>query len=199
MKCVVGLGNPGRKYTCTRHNAGYMVLSELARRMRVKFVESGFSDVAEGVISDSDSNVQMLLVKPATYMNASGQAIAEALSRYRLTASDLLVIHDDLDLPFGKIRVRQNGSSGGHKGIASTISHLGTTEFMRLKIGIGRPLEGHDVIDHVLEPFSRDEVVRLSEVVGMAADAAVHVFIKGIEAAMAEYNGKEAIEESGGK
>ena len=167
--------------------------------MRVKFLESGFSDVAEGTVGAGYGNVHMVLVKPATYMNASGQAVAEALSRYPVTASDLLVIHDDLDLPFGKIRIKRGGSSGGHRGIASTISHLGTTEFLRLKIGIGRPLEDDDVVDYVLQPFSHDEVSRLAEVVGMAADAAVDVFVKGLEASMAEYNGKEAIEESGGK
>ena len=109
-----------------------------------------------------------------------------------------MVIHDDLDLPFGKIRIRRGGSSGGHKGIASTISHLETGEFLRLKIGIGRPQEGDDVTDHVLKPFSPDEVACLAEVVSLAADAAVEVFVKGIEAAMAEYNGKEVIQESGG-
>jgi len=176
-----------------------MVLAELARRMGAKFVESGFSDIAEGVISAGNDNVHMVLVKPATYMNASGSAVAEVVAKYRVAVSDLLVVHDDMDLPFGKIRLKRGGSSGGHRGIESIISHLGTGEFSRLKVGIGRPQEGSDVIEHVLQPFSPRELTYLSDIVGLAADAAIHVFARGIEAAMSEYNGREVIEESGGK
>jgi len=176
-----------------------MVLAELARRMGAKFAESGFFDIAEGVISAGGDNVPMVLVRPGTYMNASGLAVAEAVSRYRFTVSELLIIHDDMDLPFGKIRLKRGGSSGGHRGIESIISHLGTGEFMRLKVGIGRPPEGDDVIDHVLQPFSPQELTYLADIIGLAADAAIQVFAKGIEAAMSEYNGREVIEDSGGK
>ncbi|MEX0974561.1 MAG: aminoacyl-tRNA hydrolase [Bacillota bacterium] len=188
MKCVVGLGNPGRKYANTRHNVGYMALRELAGRLRISFSEHGFSEVAKG---------EILLVKPLTYMNASGQAVSEVARDYGVSPADILVIHDDMDLPFGKIRIRRKGSSGGHKGIESIAAHLGTTEFPRIKIGVGRPPEGVDPVDFVLEPFSKRDAQTLEDVIWLSAAAAMSVFAKGIDWAMGEYNGQNGTEEDG--
>jgi PTH1 family peptidyl-tRNA hydrolase len=200
MKCVIGLGNPGRRYRGTRHNAGYMVVSEVAGRFSVSFSEPGFSEVATAVIPDAAGagpGIEVLLVKPLTYMNASGQAVSEVLRDYPVALEDILVVHDDMDLPFGKIRIRRRGSAGGHKGIESIAAQLGTCDFARLKVGIGRPPAGVDPVDYVLEPFPEEEAQGLAEMVRLSAQAAIDVFRKGIEQAMAEYNGKDTLEENG--
>ncbi len=215
MNCIIGLGNPGRKYANTRHNVGYMVLRELAGRFALRFSEIGFSEVARGMLSavtKADAEIpgspgkaasarqeDILLVRPLTYMNASGQAALEITQDYPVSARDILVIHDDMDLPFGKIRIRRRGSSGGHKGIESVASHLGTAEFARLKVGVGRPPEGVDPVDYVLEPFGKGDVPVLDEVILLAAQAAVDVFTKGIDRAMDEYNGRDGPEENGAR
>ena len=174
-----------------------MVLRELAGLLALRFEEDGFSEVActeicsnrESGSSGPASKERLLLVKPLTYMNLSGRAVAEVLALHRLAPSDILVVHDDMDLPFGKIRVRRRGSSGGHRGIESIIEHLGTSEFPRLKIGIGRPPVGVDPVDFVLQPFGADENARLSEVLRIGAQAVLDIFTQGIEQAMAHYNG----------
>ncbi len=196
MKCVVGLGNPGPKYAGTRHNVGYMVTAELARKMRAEFSESGFSDIAQGKIP-GEPGIPLLLVRPTTYMNSSGQAVWEVLVNHAVALEDLIVVHDDMDLPLGTIRLRRRGSSGGHRGIESIMSSIGTVDFARLKIGVGRPEPGTDPVDYVLEPFAASEMRRLSEVVNMAAQAALDVFRYGLEWAMGEYNGREPPEEGG--
>jgi PTH1 family peptidyl-tRNA hydrolase len=198
MKCIVGLGNPGRKYANTRHNVGYMVLREIAGRLAVSFSEHGFSEAGKGeAIASAGENVTVVLVRPLTYMNASGQAVSEIMEDYGILPAAVLVIHDDLDLPFGKIRIRRKGSSGGHKGIESIASQLGTTEFPRIKVGIGRPPEGVDPIEYVLEPFGREDKETLDDVVSLAASAALDVFTRGIEWAMGEYNGQNGLMEDG--
>ncbi|MGI6642953.1 MAG: aminoacyl-tRNA hydrolase [Bacillota bacterium] len=196
MKCVVGLGNRGRKYAKTRHNVGYMVVAELARRMGTEFTESGFSDIAEGKIP-GEPGIPVLLVKPATYMNSSGQAVLDILLHHPVVLSDMIVVHDDMDLPFGTIRLRRRGSSGGHKGVESIMASIETGDFIRLKVGIGRPAPGTDPVEHVLEPFTPWEAGLLAEVINGAAGAALDVFRHGLEWAMGEYNGKEPLDEGG--
>ena len=198
MKCIVGLGNPGRKYANTRHNVGYMVLRDLAGRLGVSFSEHGFSEAGRGqALASGGERIDILLVKPHTYMNASGQAVLEVVEDYGVAPSDLLVIHDDMDIPFGKIRIKRKGSSGGHKGIESTAAHLGTTEFSRIKVGIGRPPDGIDPVEFVLRPFARGDERTLAEVIDLAASAALHVFTRGIEWTMGEYNGQNGLSEDG--
>lgn len=191
MKCVVGLGNPGRRYTHTRHNAGFMVLSSLGARLGASFRESGFSDVAQASLSANGAAFRVLLVKPGTFMNLSGQAVAEVTRYYGLSPDDLLVIHDDLDLPFGKIRIKRSGSAGGHKGVESIIERLDTEAFPRIKLGVGRPPEGEEAVDYVLDHFSLEELKLLPEVIELASTAVLDVLTKGLEAAMADYNGRE--------
>jgi len=198
MKCVVGLGNPGKKYRNTRHNVGYMVLDEIAGRFRLAWTDNGFSERALTTLSDC-GGVDLLLVRPLTYMNSSGLAVSEIMDDYDLQPADVLVIHDDMDLPLGKVRFRRKGSSGGHRGIESIIDETGTSDFPRLKIGVGRPPGGVDPAEHVLSPFSGEDGDILTEVVRLAAEAALSAVCKGIDWAMAHYNGLDAVPESGGR
>lgn len=196
MKCVIGLGNPGKKYGNTRHNVGYMVLDEIAGRFRLPFKETGFAETAVGTLPLGDG-LDVLLVRPLTYMNASGVAAVEAMRDHEVALSDMLVVHDDMDLPFGKIRLRKKGRSGGHKGIESIIAEAGADEFGRLKIGIGRPPEGIDPVEFVLERFGKKDEAALREVVALAADCALDALRLGMEPAMARYNGLEIGEDGG--
>jgi len=198
MKCIVGLGNPGRKYANTRHNVGYMVLREIAGRLGVSMREHGFSEIGRGALPGPGSDeTPVLLVKPLTYMNRSGQAALEVAEDFGVQPGDMLVIHDDMDLPFGKIRLRRKGSSGGHKGIESIADFLETTEFPRLKVGIGRPPEGVDPVEFVLKPFEQADEPTLAAVVSLAASAAIDALTKGIDWAMGEYNGQPGLLEDG--
>lgn len=198
MKCVVGLGNPGRKYASTRHNAGYMVASALAGRFSIPFADEGFCEVARAIAKPPEGQVpgaegqatELLLVRPLTYMNASGQAVSQVLLDYPLSPGDIIVVHDDMDLPLGKIRLRRKGSSGGHRGVESIAEHLGTTEFARLKVGIGRPPEGVDPVEFVLERFSKPEMKVLEDIVSLSAQAALDALQKGLDWAMGQYNGE---------
>ena len=183
MKVIVGLGNPGRKYSDTRHNIGFRVLEEIARRSSVEKEESRF-DAIIGHIRIGGEKV--FLVKPLTYMNLSGKAVQPLMRWFKLDLSDLIVIYDDMDLPPGTLRLRAQGGSGGHKGMASIIERLGSQEFARIRIGIGRP--DNEAIDWVLGKFSPTEQKLMEEVIGQAA-AAVECWVKqGIERAMNEYN-----------
>jgi len=195
MRCVVGLGNPGRKYIGTRHNVGYMVLEELLKGHSASFQEYGFSDVAHLNLVLEGKQVEVLLVKPMTYMNRSGKAVEEILADFPLRPGDILVIHDDMDLPFGKIRIKRDGSSGGHRGVDSIIDSIGTKEFPRLKIGIGRPEPLSDPVEHVLEPFNEVEMRYLPEVMKLAGSAVLDIMVYGIDQAMSRYNGKEILED----
>jgi PTH1 family peptidyl-tRNA hydrolase len=198
MKCVVGLGNPGKKYRNTRHNVGYRVLDEIAGRFRLAWSESGFSERALATVPFG-GGVDLLLVRPLTYMNSSGVAVSEVIEDYDLPAADVLVIHDDMDLPLGKVRFKRKGSSGGHRGIESIIEETGTSDFPRLKIGVGRPPEGVDPAEYVLSRFSGDDEEILAEVIRLAAEATLDAVSRGIDWAMAHYNGLDAALESGGR
>ncbi|NLA60125.1 MAG: aminoacyl-tRNA hydrolase [Firmicutes bacterium] len=198
MKCVVGLGNPGKKYRNTRHNVGYRVLDEIAGRFRLAWSESGFSERALATVP-LGGGVDLLLVRPLTYMNSSGVAVSEVMEDYDLPAADVLVIHDDMDLPLGKVRFKRKGSSGGHRGIESIIEETGTSDFPRLKIGVGRPPEGVDPAEYVLSRFSGDDEEILAEVIRLAAEATLDAVSRGIDWAMAHYNGLDAALESGGR
>lgn len=184
MKLIVGLGNPGRRYQGTRHNIGARVIDTLARRHHVALREEGWADVGALTLDGA----RMLLARPQTYVNVSGTAVADLRRRHRLPLENLLVAFDDLDLPVGQIRLRAQGGHGGHNGMRSIIEALGSEEFARLRVGIGRPPEGVDPADYVLSRFSKEEQAQLDEAVERAADAVEAFVRRGIEAAMSAFN-----------
>ncbi len=185
MKLVVGLGNPGRKYEGTRHNVGYLVAAELARRCGGGTPKARFHGATvEGELSGR----KVVLLSPTTYMNLSGVSVQEAKRFYKLADEDLLVVCDDLNLPVGKMRFRARGSSGGQKGLEDIIQRLGTEEFSRLRIGVGTAPEGWDWADYVLGRFTREEIPVIEQAVGRAADAVDDWAREGIEFCMNQYN-----------
>lgn len=189
MKLIVGLGNPGVKYRATRHNIGFIALDEMAYQENATFNKSQFeADIAEFFVNGE----KVLLVKPQTFMNESGRSVGPLMTYYNVSPEDVLVIYDDLDLPVGKIRLRQKGSAGGHNGIKSLISHIGTQEFNRVRIGIDRPKRGEEVIAHVLGNFPKDTHEDMLSAVKLAVDASLywvngHSFVD----TMNQYNSKK--------
>jgi len=184
LRVIAGLGNPGEKYAKTRHNIGFMVTAELAERFNINS-----SYKFDGLIGDFFFGGEKIIIfQPMKYMNKSGQPISKLLDYFQIEAKDLLVIHDDLDLDLGKMRFRQNGSSGGHNGIKSIINNLGTKEFRRLKIGIGRPPENIPVPDFVLTTFQGEEKKISEQIVEEAASAVELMLRENIMKAMNKYN-----------
>lgn len=182
MKAIVGLGNPGRAYAHTRHNVGFDVIDILAKRRNTRVLGRR----SRALVGSFDhGGEEILLVKPQTFMNDSGDAVAQIARSCKLDPGEVLVIHDDMDLPLGKLRIRTRGSSGGHKGIKSIMAHLGSEEFPRIRIGIGH--EG-EAIDHVLSRFGRKEREIMDDTLQRAADAVETILEDGIDAAMNEYN-----------
>ena len=189
MKVIVGLGNPGTQYRGTRHNVGFMVLDELARRASVSF-ESAPAEalMARWRRGGGSGSGDVLLVKPLTFMNLSGQAVAELARYYKIDVADLLIVVDEAQLPLGKLRARSRGSAGGHNGLKSVIAHLGD-EFARLRLGVGRGDDRRTLADHVLTRFDKDEAVEVERMIARAADAAETFIISGIAAVMNQFNG----------
>ena len=187
MKLIVGLGNPGGKYRGTRHNIGFGVVDELARRRSVAFDSSP----VEALVAKVRGVEPVLLAKPLTFMNDSGEAVG-ALTRYfKLDPADLMVVVDEVQLPLGKLRARARGSAGGHNGLKSLIAHLGE-EFARLRVGVGRGERRRDLADHVLARFEADEAAEVERMTTRAADASEMFITSGIEAVMNAYNGGDA-------
>jgi peptidyl-tRNA hydrolase, PTH1 family len=185
MKLVVGLGNPGRRYEGTRHNIGYAVLAELARRFGSGPPKGRF----QGAVVEADlSGQKSLLLSPTTFMNLSGTSVQEAKSFYKLADEELLVICDDLNLPVGKLRFRARGSSGGQKGLEDIIRRLGTEEVSRLRIGVGTAPEGWAWADYVLSKFAADERPVIEQAIRSAADAVAVWAREGVEFCMNQYN-----------
>ncbi len=184
MKVIVGLGNPGAQYASTRHNVGFMVVDHLAQRYGIA-VTRRLCNATTATLTIAGGKV--CLAKPQTYMNLSGDAVGCLLRYYKLTPADLLVVYDDRDLPVGRIRLRERGGAGGHRGMESIIGALGTDSFARLRIGIGRPLE-MDAVNHVLSTFSAEERPVIEEAVDRAADAIEAAVTDGMAAAMNRYN-----------
>ena len=184
MKLVAGLGNPGSKYRDTRHNVGFEVVDELARRRGVTFGSSP----ADAVVARVRDGVPWLLVKPLALMNRSGQPLAGLVHYFRIAVSDLLVVVDDVNLPLGLLRARPRGSEGGHNGLRSIIGALGTQEFPRLRIGVGRGDRRRDLADHVLARFDPDERAPIDEAIARGADAVELFVTQGIEPLMNRYN-----------
>lgn len=187
MKLVVGLGNPGEKYAGTRHNVGWLVVDELARTAGGTWRREKDAELAEVRLGGE----KVLLVKPTTFMNASGGAVAPRLRFFKLTPDDLLVVQDDLDSPFGLLRVRRGGRSGGQNGVKDIIRLLGTEDFARLKLGISRPPSGWDPADWVLSKWRPEEEATLRDLVGIGVQATRVWTERGLLDAQANFNGTD--------
>ena len=185
MRIVVGLGNPGREYSTTRHNLGFIVVDRFAAIHTISFSRQKFkSKIASGVVAGEE----VLLVKPQTFMNLSGEAVGPLLRFYKKPLSDLLVVYDDIDIPFGDIRLRTAGGSGGHKGMESIIGNLGSDEFQRIRVGIRREAPTGDLGDYVLKNFSKEEKAELDGIVDKACSAIEAVLTGPFEMAMNRFN-----------
>lgn len=185
MKMVVGLGNPGSEYEKTKHNVGFMVIDEIADTVsHTPWREDFQAKIATANIGGE----KVLLVKPLTYMNLSGEAVGALMRYYKIKPEDIFCIYDDMDLPVGKVRIRMSGSSGGHNGIKSMIAHVGTEKFPRFKLGIGRPLPKWTVIDHVLAPFPKEQEKDFSDGVKLMAKSVLGCLEIGVEKGMSQFN-----------
>lgn len=183
---IIGLGNPGREYKDTRHNIGFMLIDHIAVRLNARGMKLQSKAI---VISALHEERKIILAKPQTYMNLSGQSVQGLLHFYKIPFENLLVAHDDLDIPLGTIRIRPSGGPGGQRGMASTIEQLGTKDFPRLRLGIGRPPGRMDAKDYVLQDFSKDDMKLLPEVLSRGTDAALTFVTHGLNKAMNQFNG----------
>ncbi len=187
MKLIVGLGNPGRSYSANRHNIGFTCLRHFARKHGIRLDQKQCqARIGSGEAAGSET----ILARPQTYMNRSGAAVSCLLKKHRLSPENLIVIHDDLDLQLGRVRLRQGGGSGGHNGVASIIAELGSRDFIRLRVGIGRPdpATDNDVINYVLGDFSSEEKQLVTAVVAGASKAITCLLTEGLAVAMNRYN-----------
>ena len=187
MRLIVGLGNPGKEYRETRHNVGFMVADELARRHHLTWAMAP-GQVPETFVAKRFGEPAWMLAKPLTYMNRSGEAVAALARYYDIAAPDLLIVVDVVALPFTKLRARARGSAGGHNGLKSVIAGLGSTEFPRLRLGVGRGDARRDLADHVLAKFEKGESADLETFIARAADAAEMFAVADIEKVMRTYN-----------
>ena len=184
---VVGLGNPGPKYEWTRHNMGFLVIDELAEREKIPVQKLKYRALTNTAVIGGRS---VLLMKPTTYMNLSGESVGEAARFYKIPPDRVLVISDDVALPQGKLRVRRSGSAGGHNGLKNIISHLGSDQFPRIKVGVGgKPHPDHDMADWVLGKFTGQDRKVMEEAIARAADAVTLFLEQGPDQAMAKFNG----------
>lgn len=186
MYVIVGLGNPGRKYRDTRHNVGFSVIDLLGDRYNTKINKIKFKSLYGETNIDGE---KVLLVKPQTFMNNSGETVLEISNFYKVPPQNIIVIQDDIDIEFASLRVRAKGSAGSHNGMKSIIYLLKDDKFPRVKIGVGRPQEGRDLADFVLGRFTKDEEMDIDEVLNRAADAVECLVKEGISSSMNKYNG----------
>ena len=193
MKLIVGLGNPGRTYANNRHNVGFMCLNHFTRRHSIRLdKKQGKARIGSGEVAGN----KVVVARPQTYMNLSGQAVSRLIKRFDIALDDLLIIHDDLDLPLGKIRIRPSGGSAGHKGIKSIITELGSQNFPRIRVGIGKPpiatssieITEADIVDYVLSNFTPEEKQIITQVIPRAGEAILCLLTEGLTAAMNNYN-----------
>ena len=186
MKLIVGLGNPGKEYEMTRHNSGFCVLDAIAKDCNVDIAQK---KVKELIANTNIGGEKVILMKPQTYMNLSGEAVQEAMNFYKLTPKDILVIYDDLDLPVGKIRLRAQGSAGGQNGMKNIIRHIGTQEFDRIRVGIGKDAR-IPVVDWVLGKIRKDELDDYNKAIDLARDAAIYSWTHTFIDTMSQFNRK---------
>ena len=184
---IVGLGNPGRQYQANRHNIGFMLLNQLAERLDTSFSRLESKAL---VTKKKHNNQNIILAKPQTYMNLSGQSVASLIKFYKIPLENLMVVYDDVDLPFGRIRIRPSGGSGGHKGITSIIERLGTKDFPRMRLGVGRPPGTKGAASYVLKDFSGEDAEFLPHVLERAGEAIITFITEDLETAMNRYNPK---------
>ncbi len=183
MKLIVGLGNPGKAYINSRHNVGFRCVDHFARLNRIPLTKrQQRAKIGTGVVAETE----VVVAKPGTFMNLSGEAVGRLVRRFGVPLEDLIVVHDDMDLPLGKVRIRRRGSSAGHKGVKSIVASLGSQDFPRIRVGIGRP-DG-DEISYVLSDFTAAEKQVIEEAVATASDAIHCILTEGIEAAMNRCN-----------
>lgn len=189
MKLVVGLGNPGSQYALTRHNIGFMAIDKISDAFLIPMDKDKRHKaiVGKGMMGTE----KVILAKPLTYMNLSGESVQSLAAYYRIEPEDILVIYDDISLEVGQLRIRKKGSAGGHNGIKSIIQCLGTNEFPRIKIGVGERIAGQDLADHVLSRFPKGEIEIVDDATNRACEAAFIMFRDGIDASMNQYNGKQ--------
>jgi PTH1 family peptidyl-tRNA hydrolase len=188
-KLIVGLGNPGPKYLWTRHNAGFIVLDRFASLAGIQMVRKSYG----GLYGEGDfKGNRLLLLKPLTFMNLSGRSVAEALRFHKLEPADTIIIHDDLDIPFGQIKFKVDGGHGGHNGLRSLHQELGSGGYNRLRVGIGRPVHGN-MADYVLTNFGKEELISLPQLVDGVVDALEMMITEGLPKTMSLYNNKVLI------
>lgn len=197
MKILVGLGNPGKEYEKTRHNAGFMVIDRLAEEEKIRVIERKHQAIiGKGMIGSE----KVVLVKPQTYMNLSGNAVKSVVDFYKVNPEeDVIVISDDIDLPTGSLRIRKSGSAGGHNGLKNIIAMLSTQQFTRIRVGVGDKPNGADLADHVLGHFNKEDSKAMEEATKVACDAIREILSGGVDMAMNRYNRKvkeEAKEEN---
>ena len=187
MKLIVGLGNPGMKYAATRHNIGFEAIDSISELHHISLNKNKFkAEIGEGTIGGE----KVVLMKPQTYMNLSGEAVEACKSWYKIDINDIIILYDDVSLGVGDIRIRKNGSSGGHNGIKSIIAHLSTEVFPRVKIGVGEKPKGWDLGDYVLGKFTDEDCKILGERLKVVCEATETMVTKNIDLAMNNYNGK---------
>lgn len=191
MKLIVGLGNPGEKYKLSRHNVGFDVIDLFCREVVIRASEryQNFSLITEAILDKED----LILAKPQTFMNSSGKAVSALAQHYNIPIENIFVIYDDLNLELGLIRIRRNGSAGGHKGVQSIIDSLGSQNFPRLRIGIGQPPQDMEVIDYVLGDFTPEERDVIEKTKLMATEALKMIILQGLEPVMNKFNSRQKI------
>ena len=187
MKLVAGLGNPGRDYAGTRHNIGFGVIARISDKYNIPLTGKEHKAICgKGMIGGE----KVILAQPQTFMNLSGECVRSLVDYYKLESEDIIIAYDDIGLEVGQLRIRSKGSAGGHNGIKNIISHLGTNEFPRVKVGVGGKPEGGDLVRHVLGRFSREDEKVIGEVLDVAVEAVETILSDGVEAAMNRYNAK---------
>ena len=188
MKIIAGLGNPGREYAQTKHNVGFMLVDALAARWGV----TSWQEKSEALVAEVRRGAEkVLLVKPQTYMNESGRALGPLMHFYKLEPEDLIVCHDDMDIPCGTIRIRKKGSAGGHNGIKSILAHVGDEHFARVRVGIGRPAPGWTVVNHVLAPFAAEDAPKIQAAIEYLLPAVECIVDDDVDMAMNRFNPKK--------
>jgi PTH1 family peptidyl-tRNA hydrolase len=187
MNLVVGLGNPGKEYSLSKHNIGFMVVDELANRLGVSLNKIGFTSVyGEALVEEK----KIIFLKPRTYMNRSGKAVSEFVGFFKILPGDVILVYDEMDLPLGNLKIKVGGGSAGHKGIESIITALGDDSFTRVRVGIGKPGQKSETVNHVLSKFQKDEKKIVEDALGRAADAVLEIMARGVESAMNKFNRK---------
>lgn len=185
MKWIIGLGNPGNAYRNNRHNIGFRVVDSAAEQWNIPVTQNKFKAlVGEGVYKGQ----KVALIKPMTFMNLSGESLRAYMDFYKASLEDCIVVYDDMDTALGQIRLRYQGSAGGHNGIKSIIQHAGTQTFNRIRIGISRPMPGRSIVDYVLADFGKDEEERLPEVIRTSVEALEHALANNFDKTMAKFN-----------